>query len=65
VLLVSRGVCSLRVLHLAPHLQDSGRSLPVPEHAIQFRVCARCHRPLVTLPFQASPPQQDLPITFL
>ena len=61
VLLFSRDVCSPRAPQSHPHLPDSGRSLPVPEHAIQSRaVRAMSPLPGHAAPFSKSP--LDLPL---
>ena len=57
---------SLRVLHIAPHPSDSGRSLPVPEHAIQSRAVRDVTSPGHASPSSKSPTRRiDSPITFL
>jgi hypothetical protein len=59
---LSRDVCSLslRVLRIAPHPPDSGRSLPVPEHAIQSRAVRDVTTPWSRFPFEQISHLQDL-----
>jgi len=52
---------SLRVLHIAPHPPDSGRSLPVPEHAIQSRAVRDVTSPGHASPLSKSPTRSILP----